>query len=67
MEGEGGSLVGSLAGDKPRPYRIPLPTSLVPASAGTCVVRAGHAVGLVVYDVGDLHRLDGLAKYAADQ
>ena len=62
MEGEGGSLVGSLAGRKPlapqdsSPHLRGSGFRWSGGSAGTYVVRAGHAVGLVVYDVGDEHR-----------
>ena len=60
MEGEDGSLVGSLAWDKPlapqdsSPHLRGSGFRWSGGSAGTYVVRAGHAVGLVVYDVGDM-------------
>ena len=59
MEGEDGSLVGSLAGRKPLAPQDSSPHLRGSGfrrsgdPAGTYVVRAGHAVGLVVYDVGD--------------
>ena len=62
MEGEDGSLVGSLAGRKPlapqdsSPHLRGSGFRWSGGSAGTYVVRAGHAMVMVVYDVGDEHR-----------